>query len=160
MNNLYKYQDFVRCVSVVGRAIINMNPENFYKWEKQCNILIEKNRSMWVAKRWEIAFLHGFWLSHFFLMFLFDVSRETPKERIERTWSTKKLSDRGSENLKKKNNFELHLWDVFNFSLYHDLITSTVTQKTKTFCPYTLSQLRNYVNLKHKSYSKIKDFIN
>ena len=46
MNILYKYQDFVRSISVVGRAIINMNPENFYKWEKQCNILIEKNRSM------------------------------------------------------------------------------------------------------------------
>ena len=51
MNNLYKYQDFVRCDSVVGRAITNMNPENFYKWEKQCKILIEKNRSILVTKR-------------------------------------------------------------------------------------------------------------
>ena len=34
MNNLYEYQDFVKCLSIVKGVIINMNPENFYKWEK------------------------------------------------------------------------------------------------------------------------------
>ena len=34
MSNLYEYQDFVKRLSTAKGAIINMNLENFYKWEK------------------------------------------------------------------------------------------------------------------------------
>ena len=34
MYNLYDFQDFLKCVSNVGTAV-NMNPEDFHKWEKQ-----------------------------------------------------------------------------------------------------------------------------
>ena len=34
MYNLYDFQNFMKCVLNVGRAV-NMNPEDFYKWEKQ-----------------------------------------------------------------------------------------------------------------------------
>ena len=34
MYNLYDFQDFLKCISNVGRAV-NMNPEDFHKWEKQ-----------------------------------------------------------------------------------------------------------------------------
>ena len=34
MYNLYDFQDFLKCVSNVGKAV-NMNPEDFHKWERQ-----------------------------------------------------------------------------------------------------------------------------
>ena len=34
MYNLYDFQDFLKCVSNVGRAV-NINAEDFHKWEKQ-----------------------------------------------------------------------------------------------------------------------------
>ena len=34
MYNFYDFQDFLKCVSNVGRTV-NMNPADFHKWEKQ-----------------------------------------------------------------------------------------------------------------------------